>query len=356
MTARTLSALLLLLVALLVGCGGDDDGGEEATQSTDVNQLLDETFKGDKQVDSGKIDLTIRVEAEGSEDLQGPVTLQLAGPFQTQGEGKLPQFGLEASFQGAGQNFEAGVTSTGDKGFVSFQGTNYVVSDQVFQQFKAGFEEASKQNSGNQEQSLATLGIDPRKWLTDPKNEGEADVGGTETIKITGGVDVPKLLDDVNTALEKARGLGVQGSQDLPERLTDEQKQQVAEAVKSLNVEIYTGKEDKTLRRIVIAADLQNPEGSSGGAESAKINLDLQLLELNEDQEISEPENPKPFDELLGQLGGLGLGGAAGGGGGSGSGSGGGGSAENLEEYSNCISEAGSDVEKARECAELIAP
>jgi hypothetical protein len=355
MNARTLPALLLVLIlALFAGCGGDDDsGGDEASESTDVNQLLDETFKGDKQVDSGKIDLTLRIEAQGSPELQGPVTLQLSGPFQTQGEGKLPQFALQASFQGAGQNFEAGATSTGEKGFVSFQGTNYVVSDQVFQQFKAGFEEASKQNQ-DQNQSLATLGIDPRKWLTDPKNEGEADVGGTETIKITGGVDVPKLLDDVNTALEKARGLGVQGSQDLPERLTDEQKQQVTEAVKSLNVEIYTGKEDKILRRMVIAADLQAPEGSSGGAESAKVNFDLQLLELNEDQEIAEPSDAKPFDELLGQLGGLGLGGAAGGGGGSSSG--GRDNSQNLEEYSQCISEAGSDVEKARKCAELIAP
>ena len=37
--------------------------------------------------------------------------------------------------QGAGQSLAAGATSTGDKGYVSFQGTDYVVADQVFQQF-----------------------------------------------------------------------------------------------------------------------------------------------------------------------------------------------------------------------------
>ena len=119
---------------------------------------------------------------------------------------------------------------------MNFQGTDYAVSDQVFEQFKAGYEQAQKQSAdkGNQ-QSLATLGIDPRRWLTDAKNDGEAKVGDTDTIKITGGVDVNKLLDDVNTALDKARSLGVQGSDQLPEKLTDEQKQQAAEAIKDLS-------------------------------------------------------------------------------------------------------------------------
>ena len=53
-----------------------------------------------------------------------------------------------------------------------------------------------------------------------PKNEGEAKVGDADTIKITGGVDVAKLLDDVNTALEKASSLGVSG-QGVPEKLTE---------------------------------------------------------------------------------------------------------------------------------------
>ena len=60
------------------------------------------------------------------------------------------------------------------------------------------------------------------------------------------------------------------------------------------------------------------------------------------------------------QLGGLGLGclGGAGGGGSSGSGSSGssgsGSSNQNLEKYSQCIADAGSDVSKARKCADLL--
>jgi hypothetical protein len=354
---RPLLVLLTALLAVVVaGCGGG--GGSAADENSSVDELLDQTFSGDKKVDSGKLDLRLKIDVQGgSSELQGPISLRLSGPFQTQGEGKLPEFDVDAAFAGAGQNLEAGLTSTDDKAFVNFQGTDYAVSDQVFQQFKAGYEQAQKQSAdkGNQ-QSLATLGIDPRRWLTDAENAGEAKVGDTDTIKITGGVDVNKLLDDVNTALDKARSLGVQGSDTLPEKLTDKQKQEAADAIKDLSVEIYTGKDDTTLRRMLVNMGVEAEDDGSGGATSGTLSLDFSLLELNEDQSIEAPSGAKPFDELLGQLGGLGLGGAGSTGSGS-SGSGtGGASAEDLKKYSDCVTEAGSDTAKAQQCADLLSP
>jgi hypothetical protein len=350
-----LLALAALLAVVVAGCGGSD--GSSASEDTSVDELLKQTFTGKKKVDSGKLDLSLKIDVQGgSSQVQGPISLSLSGPFQTQGKGKLPKFDIDAAFEGSGQSLKAGVTSTGDKAFVNFQGTEYAVSDQVFQQFKAGYEQAQKQSAdkGNQ-QSLATLGIDPRRWLTDAKNAGEAKVGDTDTIKITGGVDVDKLLDDVNTALEKARNLGVQGSESLPEKLTDKQKQEAADAIKDLSVEIYTGKDDTTLRRMVVNMGV-DAKDSGGGATTGTLTLDFSLLDLNEDQTIEAPSGAKPFDELLGQLGGLGLGGAgSSGSGSSGSGSGGA-SAEDLKKYSDCVTAAGSDTAKAQKCADLLSP
>ena len=354
---RTLPLLLIaLLAALVAGCGG----GSEADESTDVNELLTKTFSGNHKVDSGRLDVKLRIDVQGgrTSELQGPISVALSGPFQTQGKGKLPEFDMDAAFEGAGQSLNAGLASTGDKGFVNFQGSEYAVSDQVFQQFRAGYEEAQKQGAEQSGESLATLGIDPRRWLTDARNAGEAKVGDTDTIKITGGVDVNKLLDDVNVALEKARGLGVQGSDSLPEKLTDEQKRQAAEAIKRLSVEIYTGKEDTTLRRMLVNMDVQAAQ-ASGGATAGKLTLDFSLLDLNEEQDIEAPAGAKPFDELLGQLGGLGLGGAASGGagaGGSGTDSGGCASAEDLKKYSDCLDAAGEDTQAAQKCADLLGP
>ena len=360
---RSLQAILLaLLAALALGvaaCGGD---GDEASSDTDVDTLLNDTFKGNKEVKSGKLKLALDVDAQGAQGVDGPIKLSVSGPFQSMGKQKLPKFDIDFAFEGAGQSLKAGLTSTGEKAFVNFQGNDYVVSDQVFKQFKAGYEQAQKQGT-EQNQSLSSLGLDPRQWLTNPKNEGEAKVGDDDTIKITGGVDVNKLLDDLNQALKKTRELGVQGSDQLPSQLTDAQKKQVVDAVKNPRVEIYTGKDDTILRRMVIALGIVAPEGS-GQSGSADLKLDLAISDLNEDQEVSEPSGAKPFDQLLSQLGGLGLGGLGGAGGtggagaGSGSGSSGGGSSgannENLEKYSQCVTDAGSDVEKARKCADLL--
>jgi hypothetical protein len=345
--AVLVAVLTALALGLVVGaCGGSDD--DEASSSTDVNELLTQTFTGSKEVDSGNLDLALRIEAQGgNSQLDGPVSITLAGPFQAEDEGRLPKFKLDAAFEGGGQSIKAGATSTGDKGFVAFQGTDYAVDDQVFRQFKAGYEQAQQQSS-DQKQSFASLGMDPRKWLTDPKNEGEAKVGDDDTIKITGGVDVTRLLDDVNKALEQASSLGLQGAGQVPERLTDEQKRQVAEAVKDPRVEIYTGTEDKILRRMVVNLGVEDQSSGTNGT----VAFDLSITDLNEDQDIAEPADAKPFSDLVGQF--QGLLGATAGSGSSGSGSGGGSSSEDFERFSKCIEEAGNDVDKARECSDIL--
>lgn len=357
---RLRPALLLSLLAALAlavaACGGSDEGGgEEASSSTDVNELLTQTFTGTKKVESGNLSLKLQIEAEGgdAEQLQGPVSISLAGPFQSQDGGKLPKFKLEAAVEGAGQSIKAGATSTGEKGFLSFQGSDYVVDDQVFQQFKVGYEEAQKKGANGEQQSFASLGMDPRKWLTDPKNAGEAKVGDDDTIKITGGVDVAKLLDDVNTALGKASSLGLDSTGEVPEKLTDAQRQQVLDAVKDPRVEIYTGKDDQILRRMVVNLGIED----AGSGTSGTIAFDVSITDLNEDQDIAEPADAKPFSELLGQFGGLGLGGAGGAdsGGGSGSGDGGASAGGDIEAYSKCVTDAGDDLDKVRECSELLA-
>ena len=360
MLTRARSLLLLLIAtALLAACGGSD--GEEASSTTDVNQLLEETFSGKKDVKSGKFDFKVGIDAQGGEQ-SGPIDVKLSGPFESQGAKEIPKFDMDFAFSGAGQSIKGGALSTGAKAFVNFNGQEYAVSDPVFRQLKAGYQEAQKQSekqNGGKQPSLASLGIDPRKWLTNPKNAGEEKVGDADTIRITGGVDVAKLLDDVNVALGKAGSLGLQNSGQLPQSLTPEQRKQVTDAVKDLQVQIFTGKEDKILRRMVIDVAVQPTETSKTGPQSAKLKLDFSLLELNEDQEFTAPTNTKPFDELLGQLGGLGgaLGGGAGGSGAGGSGgsaSGGGADQEQLDKYTQCITDAGSDTAKAQECAKLL--
>jgi hypothetical protein len=350
----TALALAVLALVILAGCGG---GGDQASSSTPVDELLRQTFSGNKHVTSGNLSIALNADSKGGAT-QGPISVRISGPFESQGKGKLPKFALTAALSGGGQNLTAGLTSTGDKAYVRFQGTDYVVSDQVFQQFKKGYEQAQAQSgSGSgQGRSLASLGIDPRRWLTNARNAGEAKVGDTDTIKITGGVDVHKLLDDVDTLLQKTRELGGTAAQNVPQQLTEQEKQQAVKAVKNVSVQIYTGKDDKILRRMVIALGVQAPQGSTTAAgQSADVRLDVQLTDVNEGQDISAPSNAKPFNQLLSKLGGLGFGSAVPGTGSGGTGSSGA-SADNLQKYSQCIQKAGNDATKARKCANLLTP
>jgi len=349
------SLLALLLVALagaLVAACGD----EQEAASQDVDALLRDTFSGDEDIDSAHLKLAVAIDARGAAQFTGPVDLTLAGPFETTGANRLPKFDFRLRFSGAGQNLQAGAVSTGEKGFVSFQDRDYEVGDQLFEQFKAAFEEAQqRQQRQGAPQSLATLGIDPRRWLVDPTNEGEAKVGDEDTIKITGDVDVPKLLEDVNRAIERAGSLGGAGA--APRQLGEAQKRQVQEAVKALDVEIHTGADDRILRRMLIDLKLEAPRREDRGIGDAAVRFDLTLTDVNEGQDIEEPDDPRPFRELADRLGGLGLGlGGLGGAGGRGGSKSGGASAEALERYADCIRAAGSDSSEAQKCAALLTP
>ncbi len=347
---RPLAPLTLVLAAaFLVACGGGGETeGKKLSSTSDPQKVLDDTFSAEgKKVESGRFDLKLSVNATGGgSELQGPIDISLGGPFQSEGEDKVPKFDIDLEFSGAGQSIKAGAASTGEKGFLSFNGTDYSVPDDVFKQFAEGYTQAQKENSDSGG-TLEELGITPQDWLNDPEVDENSSVEGTDTVKVSGPIDVPKLLDDVNTLLGKAGSLGIPNTGQLPSSLTDEQKQQVEDAVKTADVTIESGKDDSILRRIAFTLSLEDPTGSGGNAD---IEFDLTLSGLGEDQSIEEPSDTKPLNDLIGQLGGLGglgaLGGASGGGGGA--------SADAAAEYSECVQQAGTDQGALQECAELL--
>lgn len=363
---RPLAVLLVLLLAsgLLVACGG---GGSD----DDPKKVLDETFSGDGDVKSGRLSVTFGLRAEGARDLDGPVSMKLSGPFQRGGDKELPRFDLGVTFSGAGQSLNAGAVATEDKGFVKFQGRTYAVPDEIFAQFKKGFEQAQNQNRDKNQNTFQALGVDPRNWLKDPKNEGTEDVGGAETIHVSSDVDVKKFLDDLDKILSRAGSLGAGQVQ----RLTPAQRRAAEQAIKGATFDVYSGKDDKILRRLAVRLNFEVPEAQrrqAGGLRSGTVDFSLEIADLNSDQEIKAPTGARPLSELTGALGGLGeaLGGAQGGsgsggpaqgatGGGAspGGGTGGeseGGSNQDFQRYADCLEKAGDDVAKVQKCAALL--
>lgn len=346
-----LFGLLLVSVAGLSACGGDDS-------SPDADALLRETFGEDQNVESGKLDVGLELDAKGLQGISGPLSLKLTGPFQSRGKGKLPALDLDVALTGSGASFQAGAVTTGEKGWLRLQGTTFAVDDATFRQFREGYEKSAGEDGEDGGPSFSSLGIDPVRWLTDAEVAGSEEVGGAETDRITAGVDVAKFLDDVNTLLGRAGELGGQAGEQVPQSLSEQQRKDIQASVKDARVEVWTGKEDRALRRLRLAIDIDVPEDvreRAGGLSTGTLTFNLTIGDLNEDQEIAEPENARPLSELQQLIGGQAAGGASGGAAPPAEG----GAPEQpappagSSEYLDCLNEAGGDVAEIQKCAAL---
>jgi hypothetical protein len=346
MPSRLLTLLLVPLIGLLAACGSES--GQTASTSSDTSQLLRDTFANLSKLKSADVNVALELQSPSAQG--GPVTAQITGPFATTGAGKLPRFAFAATLSAAGHSQRLGATWTGEKAFITVQNTPYAVSDLVARQFAAGYQQALRSNQAKQAKGgllLSSLGIDFTKWLKNAHNAGTSQVGDAQAVQITGQADIPQMVDDLARITQRTQSLGLNAA---PRQLTAQQRRQVEQAIKSVDVQIYTGTQDRILRRLVVHAVLHEPQSQG----DSTLDLNLQLTKVNQDQQISAPANPKPFSELLkvtGALNGGGLSGLLGGGGTS---SGTAPSGSNVDRYANCVKKAAGDAKKARKCAALL--
>ena len=289
-----LLALALIVPTLVVtACGGDEASGTDES----AQQLINQTFSGEKKVDSGKVnlDLSAKLEATGAaaSQLEGPISLKLTGPFQSQGEDKLPEVDFDMTISAGGQKFTAGAVTTDDQAFISYQGTEYKIPQDQFERYRRQVERESRQNQDQQNQfDLASLGVNPRDWLRNPKKEGEEEVGGAETVHVSADVRIGALLKDVNDLIRRAGRLGLESDQ-VPQRIPERTQRQIEESVKTAQFDLWTGKDDKIMRRLEIEFSFDLPEelrAQAQGVSGGTVDIKVEIAELNEDQEIKVPD------------------------------------------------------------------
>jgi hypothetical protein len=341
--------LVALAGALLSACGGGNSG--------DVKQTLDKAFS--TPIESARIDLEVTLKLDGVKDLNGPVKLSVQGPYASGGNATIPKADWDIAASAAGQNFTAGFISTGDNAWVGFQGQNYEVGKQAVARINQQIKQAAGQNKNK---GLSEFGIDPRNWLKDAKDEGEEKVAGVDTNHVSAALDVGKFLDDLNALVKKAGG-----STGTTAQITPEQKKQIQDVVDNPRFDVYAGKDDNVIRRLSADLSFDVPsknQAELGGLKSGTLSFSIEFADVGKPQTITAPKSAKPLSELTAQLGGLGsvLGGAPSSGSGSGqSGSGSSGSsssgpsAQQLQDYSQCLQKADpSKPAELQKCADLL--
>jgi hypothetical protein len=336
-------ALLPILVAVLVGafaltgCGGGSSSSTTSSESPAT--LIAQTFGSDAAVKSGRITLGAKGAAEGSGDFD----LELSAKFDQAQAKQLPKLDGTLHITSSGGSLQAGAISTGTKGFLTVAGTSYAVSDADFASFTKSYlgDQRKTATTKSSRPTLGALGIHPENWLKDPVNAGKRTVGAAPTVHITAGVDVAKMLADVETIVAK---------NDLSSQLSASDVDQLGASVKSATVDVDTGVEDHRLRRLVIHLTLA----------SGSVDLTLQYDDLDQPQTIVAPKNAQPITDLTSAL--AQLSGQATGSTGSGtatttttpqSGSTGS-TAEQSKKYAACLKAAGQDLAKVQACAKYL--
>lgn len=239
--------------------------------------------------------LDVKLDISSSEGDEGELSAQLQGPFQSNGDDRLPSvdFDVSASIDSAGSSgfdFDGGLTLTTDGAWVNFQGTDFQLDDATFQALEAAYEQSAAQHDDRPDGSLEQFGVDPRDWVTGLTNEGTEDRDGTEVVHVSGDVDLPKLVADLD---DVARQTGAATS------LTPADLHALARSVTGATVDVYAATSDDSLREIDLGLTLADPRGGSGELDA---DLSIAISDAGVGQDIAAPENARPLDDLLSQI------------------------------------------------------
>ena len=347
---RRLLPVLLFATLALASCGGGDD-------NENVQDLLDKAFSS--SIKSADLKLDASIQLKGSPGLDKPVRISALGPFRTN-DRKLPSadIDLKIGTDGGGQTVTTGFLSTGDRAFVKFQ-------DIYYEQPAAQVAQANRAIAQNKDKrgSLRALGLDPRSWLSEAKDEGDEEIAGVQTRHVSGKLDVEAVMRNLNAFVRKSGStLGGATGQTPPKPLSEEDIRKVGEVVRDPTFHVYVGKDDDIIRRVAGKIEFDVPDDSReslGGIQSGAIEFEVEFAKVNGDQEIEAPANPRPLSDLTTSLGG----GAAlpGLGGGSEdtptppSSDGTTPEAQDFQEYADCLDKARpEDTEALQRCADLL--
>ena len=266
MTVRRLLLLGSCLV-LVTGCGG---GG-----SSDAQQELRQTAATLGTVRSGT--LTLRLVVLPSSGKKGRVGFTLRGPFALR-RGALPLARLTYTKLAGPRSASATFVSNGKTAYAKVGGRTVALPPAALSEISG----ATGGPVGNG--SLAGLRID--SWLKDPQVSEGGTVGGADTDHVAAKLDV---VNAANGLLSFVRQLG----RNAP-TITGASADQLRKAVESSSVDVWTGKQDRLLRRLLLKADLgfdvpAELKRALGNVVGAKVRFELAIANPNRPVHISAP-------------------------------------------------------------------
>lgn len=257
--ALAIGALCALAVA---ACGEDFPDTSSAAA-----QLLEQTVKATStSLHDGRLDARLTLEPKGLLAIGGPITLDVKGPFARPERDGLPRLDLAAVATVAGQRYPGGLVSDGARAFLTLDGRAY------------------RLDAKGAKHPFTSLGLDPLRSIEDEHTKGHEQIAGSDTIRVTGTVDAKRLLADLHELVPAKLGT------------------QLARAVRSADVELWSGADDKILRQLVMRVAFEVAAGEKPpiqGLQAGTITLRVRLDDVNAGQpRITTPARALPLSKL----------------------------------------------------------
>jgi hypothetical protein len=276
---RLASALLLIALAL-AGCGGDGSSGGDA------RGVLRDTAAKLGEIRSGDLTLRVVANSDGSE-----AGYELTGPFAfAESADALPVAELEYTQIAGSESETVTFISTGERAYVASGDATFELPEDETAALRGSGAGGSDSGSSNGLEEL-----DIGAWFVEPELSDGGEVGGAETDRIEAQLDAVVAANDI---LEVVGAFGG-GEVTVIEGASAEQ---LRRAIESATIEVYTGKDDRLLRRLVLDARFRAappPELAEAFATlpEAEFHIELTIADPNRDVTVEEPTNAQPFPE-----------------------------------------------------------
>ena len=248
-------ACVALSAAPPVGCGGADETEPAAAQ------ILRQTVRSSASaIEDGYLSLSFRLDPRGSGAVGEPVLVTLLGPFRGAAAAGLGRFDVEFAATVAQRDHVARVVSTGTRVLMTLDGATYALGG-VPRRSRTG---------------LPVTGLDPLRWIRGARRKRDERAVGVQTIRIGGTVDVQRMLTDFDALFARTGG-----AEPGPALLSPQLRRQIAGAVESSSIDVWTGASDKLLRQIsatiVFSSEPRFRHTLTGG----RIDVHLRLDDVN---------------------------------------------------------------------------
>ena len=253
-----------------------------------AQEVLADTAANLGRIDSGVLGMRMMVESTGQ--LAGEMGFELEGPFALPvGDETLPVAQFRYAQTAGPESAEAMFISTGDQAFVEIEG----------QAYELPADELAEQPAAAPAAAAAGLGsLRLNEWIREPELSDGGEVGGADTWKVTADLNAGEAIPDL---MKLSGSLGSTGFLAAFEGAGAEQ---LEEAVESSSIEVYTGKDDRLLRRMVmdIRLGLSHLAEDLGEAitdlAAVHLRFEVEVSDVGRQVSVEAPADALPISEL----------------------------------------------------------